>query len=40
MNLFVVILKDSHKETFSSINEKCLKEQIHLILRYEALSFE
>ena len=38
LNLTVAILGDSYEETITSIRERCLRDQVYLLLKYEALS--
>ena len=38
LNLTVAILSDSYAETINSIKERCIRDQVHLLLKYEALS--
>ena len=38
LNLIVAILGDSYEETITSIRERCLRDQVYLLLKYEALS--
>ena len=37
LNLTVAILGDSYEETITSIVEKCLRDQVYLLLKYETL---
>ena len=36
LNLIVAILGDSYEETITSITEKCLRDEVYLLLKYEA----
>ena len=39
LNLIVAILSESYVQTINSISEKCLRDQVYILLKYEALSF-